>query len=185
MNETLERKPWWRLHGATWAAIGLVLSASVCLNVNVADSLYRLKYGPVRPSVLIDGWPINAVEADVVSAELHVNPLTMFANIGLTLILAVGTAAKVEQWRRKYGAALRFTSEHGVTLVVLAVALLAMEVVNRSDALVDPIDYVGVLRWPAASALFIALCLTCRSFVDLLGFLAGRMTQRHDSQQKS
>lgn len=185
MNETLERKPWWRLHGATWAAIGLVLSASVCLNVNVADSLYRLKYGPVRPSLLIDGWPVNAVEEDVVSAELHVNSLSLAANAAVTLLLALGTGMKVEQWKRNDNTALRFTSEHGLTLAVLAVTLVAMEVVNRSDSLVDPIDYAGALRWPAVSVLFIALCLTCRSFVDLLGFLAKRMTQYPASQQKS
>jgi hypothetical protein len=162
----------------TWAAICLVLAASLYLNVNVADSLYRLKYGPVRPSLLVDGWPVNAVEEDVVSAELRVNWLCLAANAAATLILALGTTAKVELWKRQDGTALRFTSEHAVTLGLLAVTLVALEIVNRSDSLVDPIDLVGALRWPAVSVLFLALCLTCRSFVDLLGSLAARRMRR-------
>ncbi len=115
MDTTLQRRPWWHLHGMTWATIGLVLAASLYLNVNVADSLYRLKYGPVRPSLLVDGWPLDAVEEDVVSAELHVNWLSLTANAAVTLILALGTAARVEHWKREYGTALRLTAEHGVT----------------------------------------------------------------------
>ena len=178
MNQTRERRSWWRLHGETWAGIFLVLTASAYLNVNVVDSLYRLKYGPVRPSLLIDGWPIDAVESDVISSALHLNWLSLFANIGLTLILAVGTAAKIEQCRRKSGTALRLTSEHWLTLVVLAIVVLTLDVVNRSDSLMDPIDCARAFRWPAASVLLIGLYLTCLRFVELLGSLAGRITRR-------
>ena len=178
MNDTLNSRPWWRLHGATWLAVCIVLTAGVYLNANVADMLYRMKYGPVRPSLLIDGWPINAVNANVISAALHVDRMSLLANICVVLTITAGMSIKIELWRRKYRTRLRFKSEHFIALFTLAAVVLVLEIINRSDSLVDPIDYVTAFRWPALAVLFMGLALTCLTFVDLLGLLAHGATRR-------
>ncbi len=177
-NTTIRKWPWWRLHRASWAAACLVVASSVYLNLDVVDALYRLKYGPVRPSILISGWPFNAIGEDPVSAELHVNWSVVLTNTVLTLILAAGAAIRLEAWRRKSAASWRFTAEHGIAIFVAGIVLLALDVVNRSDSLIDPIDCAGALRWPAASILFVALYLTCSTFVDSLRHLVERVTPR-------
>ncbi len=172
---TVHKRPWWHLHGVTWAVGCLVVVSSIYLNVNVVDALYRLKYGPVRPSILVSGWPFNAVEEDAVSAKLHVNWHSLLTNLALTLILAVGAAFRVEAWRRKSAASWRFTAEHAVTIVVIGVATLLLHAVSRSDCLVgEIIDCVDAFRWPAASILFVAFCLTCRAFVEELRLVVSR-----------
>ena len=88
----------------------------------------------------------------------------------------MGTAAKVEQWRRKRRAGFRFTSECSLALVLLAVAVLGLEVINESGAAADLVDYVAAFRWPALAVLFIGLSMSCLALVDSIGFLSARLT---------
>lgn len=179
-STTIRQRPWWRLHGATWAAACLVVASSVYLNLDVVDALYRLKYGPVRPSILISGWPFHAIGEDPVSAELHVNWTVVLTNTVLTLILAAGAAIRLEAWRRKSTASWHFTAEHSIAIFVAGIVVLALDVVHRLDSLIDPIDCAGAFRWPAASILFVALYLTCSAFVDSLRCFAERVTRRKE-----
>jgi len=177
MNDTSEKRPWWRLHGATWVAICIVLAATAYLNLNVVDILYRVKYGPVRPSLIVEGWPVCAVDTDVVSSAMSVDWLSLCADVCAGLTIVMGTGVKVEWWRRQNRTRLRTTSKHLIAIVVLAATVVAFEVANRSGSAVDAIDYVQALRWPAMAVLFIGLSLTCLAFVDLLGVLASRLTR--------
>lgn len=177
---TIRKRPWWRLHRASWVAACLVVASSVYLNLDVVDALYRLKYGPVRPSILISGWPFNAIGEDIASAELHVNWSVVLVNTVLTLILAAGATIRLEAWRRKSTASWRFTAEHGIVIFVVGIVVLTLDVVSRSDVLIGPIDCAGACRWPAASILFGALYLTCSTFVDGLQYLAERVTRREE-----
>ncbi|NQT16173.1 MAG: hypothetical protein HQ582_25675 [Planctomycetes bacterium] len=177
MNGTSEKRPWWRLHGATWVAICSVLMASAYLNVNVVDLLYRMKYGPVRPSLIVEGWPVYAVDVDAVSSAMRVDWLSLFADACVSLVIAAGTAAKVEQWRRKNPASLRPSWEHVISLVIVLGAAVVFDVVNRWGSTVDVIDHLAALRWPASTVLFIALGLTCLAFVQFLGGLARRLAR--------
>ena len=178
MNDTLKNanRPWHRLHGTTWAAVGLVLAASVYLNANSVDILYRVKYGPVRPALVIDGWPFCAVDVDPVSSAIQVDRIRLFANACVILLITLGTAVKVEQWRRGRSAGMRFTSEYFIALGILTAVILALEIINESGSAIDAVDYVAAFRWPALSVMFIGLGTSCLAFVDLIGLLANRLT---------
>ena len=178
MNDELKTEPWWRPHKETWLAVCLVVAAGLYLNINVVDLLYRIKYGPVRPSLVVSGWPIDAVDADVISAVLQVDKTSLFIDACVVLAIAIGAAVKVEQWRRGSQSALRVTSERLVTLTVLVAAVLAMEIVNRSDSFVDAIDYVEALRWPSLGVLFAGLCLASAAVTDVLRLVAAPLAQR-------
>ena len=150
MNDQWKRKPWRLPHRETWLTFCLLVAAGVYLNLNIADLLYRIKYGPVRPSLAVSGWPIDAVDADVISAVLRVDEAGVITDACVVLAIALGAAVRVEQRRRSGQCVLRVTSERLAALTLLAAVVLAMELVNRSNSLVDPIDFVEALRWPAS-----------------------------------
>ena len=183
MTERTDSRSWWRLHGATWSGIAFLFLAGGYLNINVPDALYRFKYGPVRPAVIVDGWPVSAVDADTVSSALSVNRNRLALDLCVVLAITTGAAIQIERWRRRRGADFRFASEHCVSLVVLVAVVLVFEAINGRDSIADPIDYVAAFRWPALGAMFVGLGLACFSLVELLGHLARHVGRGHGHGQ--